>query len=152
MKNMQQLDLFTRQVSEETPTFNPSAIYFQTPEDLEFLLSRLNVVDVGLFYLGDKMKKRPISPNYQGLCPFHKEKTPSFYLKPQKNMYICYGCRERGGPLSLDYVLGKVINDDILQRIEHIDKEQRKFKQILLEAWQKEPLSNTHITLLYSLP
>ena len=149
---MKQLDLFTGEDSKEGDRPSLVVPHFETPEELEFFLSRLKVVEIGLFYLGERMQKQTISENYRGLCPFHKEKTPSFYLKSQRNIYVCYGCQEKGGPLSLDYGLGKVLNDDILQRIERIDKEQRKFKQILLEAWQKEPLSNTHITLLYSLP
>jgi len=149
---MKQLDLFTGKESDYVPAFTQDFSRFETPQDLEFSLSRLNIVEVGLFYLGDKMKKRPISPNYQALCPFHKEKTPSFYLKPQKNMYICYGCNKKGGPLSLDHHLGGILNDAILERTERMNKEPRKFEQVLLEAWQKEPLSNTHITLLYSLP
>jgi len=67
-------------------------------------------------------------------------------------MYICYGCNKKGGPLSLDHHLGGILNDAILERTERMNKEPRKFEQVLLEAWQKEPLSNTHITLLYSLP
>ena len=99
---MTQLDLFTGQESDYVPNLMYYFSHFDTPQRLEALLSRLNVVEVGLFYVGDRMKKRPISPNYQGLCPFHKEKTPSFYLKPRQNRFVCYGCGASGGPLGLD--------------------------------------------------
>ena len=47
-----------------------------------------DVVDVLSQYL--QLKKR--GKNYLGLCPFHQEKTPSFNVSPEKQMYHCFGC------------------------------------------------------------
>lgn len=34
--------------------------------------------------------------NFVGKCPFHKERTPSFHVSPERNSYMCFGCNERG--------------------------------------------------------
>ncbi|MCS6934704.1 MAG: DNA primase [Chitinophagales bacterium] len=49
------------------------------------------------------LKKR--GANLVGLCPFHNEKTPSFYVSPAKNIYKCFGCSKAGGPVQflMDY-------------------------------------------------
>ncbi|MBP6944615.1 hypothetical protein KBD61_02005 [Patescibacteria group bacterium] len=38
---------------------------------------------------------------YRTLCPYHDERTPSFYLYPQTNTFHCYGCQEHGDVISL---------------------------------------------------
>lgn len=38
--------------------------------------------------------------NYLGLCPFHKEKTPSFTVNPDKQIFYCFGCGEGGNIIS----------------------------------------------------
>lgn len=67
---------------------------------LEKRIENLSIVDVGLELLGDKVQKRPISPDYRGLCPFHVEKNPSFYLKVNWNKYVCFGCHASGIPIN----------------------------------------------------
>ena len=57
---------------------------------------RLDVLDV---VSKDVILKKNGS-NYWGLCPFHKEKTPSFSVNPAKGIYKCFGCGEGGDALS----------------------------------------------------
>ncbi len=44
------------------------------------------------------LKKR--GKDYVGLCPFHSEKTPSFYVSPSKGIYKCFGCGRGGGVIT----------------------------------------------------
>ncbi len=51
-----------------------------------------NIVEVISGYL--PLKK--IGSNFKALCPFHQEKTPSFIVSPQKEIFHCFGCGEGG--------------------------------------------------------
>ena len=44
--------------------------------------------------------KKAGAQNYSGLCPFHKEKTPSFRVHETKQFYYCFGCGEKGDVFS----------------------------------------------------
>lgn len=48
--------------------------------------------------VSDSMELKKHGINYIGSCPFHKEKTPSFYISPAKNIYKCFGCAKGGDP------------------------------------------------------
>lgn len=63
------------------------------PEELvEEVRSRSDIVDVISNYV--KLKRQGSS--YFGLCPFHNEKSPSFSVTPDKQMYYCFGCGAGG--------------------------------------------------------
>ena len=57
---------------------------------------RLDVLDV----VSKDVILKKSGGNYWGLCPFHKEKTPSFSVNPAKGIYKCFGCGEGGDALS----------------------------------------------------
>lgn len=46
--------------------------------------------------IGEFIPLRKRGQNYLGLCPFHKEKTPSFTVSPDKGIYKCFGCGKAG--------------------------------------------------------
>ncbi len=56
----------------------------------------LDIVDV----VGRYVALRRAGRNYIGLCPFHQEKTPSFSVNHEKQMFKCFGCGEGGDTLS----------------------------------------------------
>jgi DNA primase len=59
------------------------------------LLNRVDIVDLVSRYV--QLKKG--GANYQGLCPFHNEKTPSFTVSPAKQFYHCFGCGAHGNAI-----------------------------------------------------
>lgn len=46
--------------------------------------------------IGEYVKLEKKGSNYLGLCPFHKEKTPSFSVSPTKQFFYCFGCQKGG--------------------------------------------------------
>ena len=58
--------------------------------------SRLDIVEV----VSEQVILKKNGSHYWGLCPFHKEKTPSFSVNPQLGIYKCFGCGEGGDALS----------------------------------------------------
>lgn len=62
---------------------------------LDELNARCDIVDIVSRYVS--LKKS--GSNYFGLCPFHNEKTPSFSVAPDKQIFHCFGCGAGGGPI-----------------------------------------------------
>lgn len=62
---------------------------------IEDILMANDVVDVVSNYVSLQKKGR----NYFGLCPFHNEKTPSFSVSPDKQIFHCFGCKKGGNSI-----------------------------------------------------
>jgi len=59
---------------------------------IEEIRDRTEIVEV----IGEVVRLKKRGKNWVGLCPFHPEKTPSFTVTPDKQMYYCFGCQAGG--------------------------------------------------------
>ncbi|NQV48380.1 MAG: DNA primase [Rhodospirillaceae bacterium] len=70
-----------------------------TPQFLDELRTRIGLADV----VSKRVKLTRKGHEHSGLCPFHKEKTPSFTVNEDKGFYHCFGCGEHGS--AIDFVM-----------------------------------------------
>ncbi len=68
---------------------------------VEEVRDRADIVEV----IGEHVELKRAGKEFKALCPFHTEKTPSFYVVPGKGFYKCFGCGESGDVFSflMDY-------------------------------------------------
>lgn len=94
-----------------------------------------NIVNI----IGEYVELKRTGKNFKGLCPFHREKTPSFVVSEEKQFYKCFGCGESGDVLTfimkrnnmsfaeaVEYLadkLGITIDNTMERRREKIDSE-----------------------------
>ncbi len=74
---------------------------------------RAEIVDV----IGEHVSLKRSGKDYKALCPFHDEKTPSFYVVPGKGFYKCFGCGESGDVFS--FVM-KRLGLDFVEAVKHV--------------------------------
>jgi DNA primase len=82
-----------------------------TPQLVQAVRDAVEIVDIASGYTRlTKAGKR-----YKGLCPLHKEKTPSFSVEPQQGLFYCFGCGQGGDAIRLHQLLS---GDDFAATIE----------------------------------
>ena len=59
---------------------------------IQDIRSRADIVGL----IGRYIELRQAGRNWKGLCPFHSEKTPSFNVNPDRQIFHCFGCQEGG--------------------------------------------------------
>ena len=63
---------------------------------VEKIKDAANIVDV----VSEFVSLRRSGPNYKGLCPFHNERTPSFFVSPSRGICHCFSCGRGGTPIN----------------------------------------------------
>lgn len=119
---------------------------------IDRILDAANIVDVVSEFV--TLRRRGV--NYVGLCPFHADKTPSFYVSPAKNICKCFSCGEGGTAVhfimkheQISYfdalrILAKKYNIEIQER-ELTDKEKEtqstRESMFIINAWAQHYFS-----------
>ncbi|HEV2426557.1 MAG TPA: DNA primase [Terriglobia bacterium] len=75
-----------------------------------------NSVDI-VRIVGDYVQLRKAGVNFKGLCPFHQEKTPSFNVHPQKQIFHCFGCGVGGDVFKFVMMIESVSFPEALKRV-----------------------------------
>ncbi|MBU0731348.1 DNA primase [Patescibacteria group bacterium] len=126
---------------------------------VEEIKQRLDIVDIVSEYL--TLKKA--GGNYRALCPFHNEKTPSFNVSQEKQIYHCFGC-DKGGDMfqfvqemeGMEFpealrVLAKKANVTLEKRNPELENKRTRILDIIREAceYYEDALKESQIGLKY---
>ena len=60
--------------------------------DIGAIKNKVNIYDI----VCQVIQLKRVGNKYMGLCPFHDEKTPSFYVTPSRQIFKCFGCGKGG--------------------------------------------------------
>ena len=82
-------------------------------DSIEALKARLDVVDV----VGSYVELKKAGGNYKSPCPFHDEKSPSFVVSPQKQIYHCFGCGAGGDAVKFVMEYEKLNYPEALEKL-----------------------------------
>ena len=84
---------------------------------IENMKNQVNIVDV----VGRAVQLKRAGSNYKGCCPFHNEKTPSFVVSEQKQIFTCFGCGASGDVIEF---VKRYYNLDFSDAVEKIASEE----------------------------
>ena len=65
-------------------------------ETIDRVLDSTDIVEI----IGSFVALKKIGQNFQGLCPFHDDKTPSLSVSPEKKIFRCFGCGASGNAIT----------------------------------------------------
>ena len=84
-----------------------------TPESIERLKNQLDIVDV----IGTYLELKKNGANFKAPCPFHNEKTASFVVSPQKQIFHCFGCGIGGDSIKFVMEYEKLSYPEALEKL-----------------------------------
>jgi DNA primase len=82
-------------------------------EVISEILSKTDIVDL----ISEKVSLSKKGKSYFGLCPFHNEKTPSFSVEPERKIFNCFSCGEKGNAIGF---LQKTENLSFVEALENL--------------------------------
>jgi len=82
-------------------------------EVIESVKSRIDIVEL----ISEYISLQKIGKNFRALCPFHNEKTPSFYVNSEKGLYHCFGCGASGDVIKFVQEIEGVSFIDALRKL-----------------------------------
>ncbi len=77
------------------------------------MLERVDIVEL----VGRYTRLKKAGREYVGLCPFHREKTPSFYVDPEKGVYYCFGCGASGNAITFLSEIEGITRGEAIRRL-----------------------------------
>ncbi|MEQ1500207.1 MAG: DNA primase [Parcubacteria group bacterium] len=103
--------------------------------------SKIDIVSL----VGSYIKLEKAGSNFKGRCPFHNEKTPSFFVSPDRGNYYCFGCQAKGDIFTfvqefegLDFIGSlKVLADKAGIKLEQFDRGDRTEKEKLFSVLEQ---------------
>jgi DNA primase len=123
---------------------------------IEALKARLDIVDV----VGSYVELKKAGGNYKAPCPFHDEKSPSFVVSPQKQIYHCFGCGAGGDSVKFVMEYEKLNYPEALEKLadsynftlSHTDNKNSKPRSQIMESlneWYQNLLNTKTVALQY---
>lgn len=104
---------------------------------VRLIREKANIVAVVEAYV----RLTPTGKNYKGLCPFHSEKTPSFYVSPEKGLWHCFGCGAGGDVIDfLQRMEGLTFSEAVARLARQLGIRWESSPTAQREAWARERL------------
>ena len=125
-------------------------------DSIEALKARLDIVDV----VGSYVELKKAGGNFKAPCPFHDEKSPSFVVSPQKQIYHCFGCGASGNAIGFVMEYEKLNYPEALEKLadsynftlNYTDKKNNKPRSQVMDSlntWYQSLLNSKPTALNY---